>query len=318
MKSLVISLDFEMRWGVLDRVDDRFDAYRENLLSVRENIPWLLKIFEERGISATWATVGALACNDWDDFNYFKPSSMPNYENQGLDYDNNFNSVLDPAGEMYFAPDLIKKILCTPGQELGMHTFGHIYGTEKNVTQEQFICDIEANRNIFYNKFGVLPSSLVFPRNQCIHQESLLKEGLIQTFRGNEDASWYSVKSQREKRLWNRGRALIDSINPMVSYSSEYDVSQSANIKSSAMLRIHMKGVLRKLHLKKLKSNISQLKSNEHYHIWFHPHNIGTCKLRKKDFVRFFDDVGDMVARGAVKSENMQTMNNVLAGHRVT
>lgn len=315
MKSLVVSLDFEMRWGVLDKVDDKFDAYRENLLSVRKNVPWLLKIFEERGILATWATVGALACDDWEDFNYFKPSSMPNYENLGLNYDNNFNSVLDPTGEMYFAPDLIKAILCTPGQELGMHTFGHIYGTEKNVTEEQFMCDIEANRNIFLNKFGVLPNSLVFPRNQCIHQEYLLEKGLIQTFRGVEDASWYSVKSQREKHFWNRGRALIDSINPFVSFSNAFDVTSSANIKSSAMLRIHMNGVLRKLHLKKLKLNISQLESNEYYHIWFHPHNIGSSELRKKDFVRFFDFIGDLVSKGLLNSENMQTMNAALTDH---
>ena len=149
MSILVVSLDFEMRWGVLEKLQNQSGAYKDNLLSIKENVPWILKIFEERGISATWATVGAIGCNNWEDFDSFKPKIMPNYQTQKLHYDNDFNIALDPLGEMYFAHDLIKAILHTPGQELGMHTFGHVYGTESNVSYDEFICDIQANINIF-------------------------------------------------------------------------------------------------------------------------------------------------------------------------
>jgi hypothetical protein len=316
MRAIVVSIDFEMRWGVLDRVCNKFDAYRDNLLSVKNNIPWMLKIFEEREICATWATVGALGCDDWEGFNAFKPKMRPSYQNPRMHYDNNFNLSLDPLGEMYFAHDLIKSILRTPGQELGMHTFGHIYGTERNVTYEEFICDIQANINIFQEKFGICPTSLVYPRNQVVYQDALLNENLIQTFRGNEDSSCYSAKSQREKKLLDRGRALLDSINPLVSYSNSFYSSSSVNIQSSAMLRIHMNYLIRKLHLLKLKSNISRLKSNEYYHIWFHPHNIGTSEARKKDFINFFDFIGNLISKGQIQSENMHSMSEYIKKHQ--
>ena len=95
---------------MLDRLRDDVNEYRENLLSVRENIPWILKIFKERGISATWATVGAVACNSWDEFDKFKPNLMPSYLNKRMHYDNEFNKDIDPTGELYFAPDLIHPV----------------------------------------------------------------------------------------------------------------------------------------------------------------------------------------------------------------
>ena len=57
--ALVISLDFELHWGVRDKrpVDG---PYRENLLGAREAIPQMLDLFEEFGVAATWATVGFL------------------------------------------------------------------------------------------------------------------------------------------------------------------------------------------------------------------------------------------------------------------
>ncbi len=56
MGTFVISLDFELHWGVRDHrtVAD----YRENLLGVRRVVPALLSLFSEFGIHATWATVG--------------------------------------------------------------------------------------------------------------------------------------------------------------------------------------------------------------------------------------------------------------------
>ena len=307
MSKLIISLDFEMRWGVLDRLQDNIYQYQENLLSVRKNVPWILDIFKERNIKATWATVGALACKDWEDFHQSIPNLLPDYKDLRKNYVNEFNSDIDPEGKMYFADDLISMILNTPGQELGMHTFGHIYGTEESVTYDEFMADLKANINIFIRKFGVTPHSLVYPRNQVIYEKELIKEGIITSYRGNEDSRHYSAKSQREKKHLNRALALIDAINPFVSYSHSIENFSESNIQSSAMLRIHMNSLLRKLHLMKLKSNLHNLSSDHYYHIWFHPHNIGTCPKRKEDFVKFFDFIGDLISKGRLSSENMDT-----------
>ena len=123
MSTLIISLDFEMRWGVQYRLQGNRDQYKDNLLSVRNNVPWILDIFKERDIKATWASVGALACKDWEDFDKYKPDLLPNYQDQQKHYIRDHNKDVDPEGFIHFADDLIKMILSTPGKELGMHTY---------------------------------------------------------------------------------------------------------------------------------------------------------------------------------------------------
>ena len=55
---LVISLDFELKWGVHDVF--RYGQYNKNLYGVRKALPGILALFEQYDIHATWATVGLL------------------------------------------------------------------------------------------------------------------------------------------------------------------------------------------------------------------------------------------------------------------
>jgi len=57
---LVISLDFELLWGVRDHADRK--TYGANVLGAREAIPRMLDLFAESGVRAIWATVGFLFC----------------------------------------------------------------------------------------------------------------------------------------------------------------------------------------------------------------------------------------------------------------
>ena len=68
LPTVVISVDFEMRWGVHDIHGLDIDAYRENLENVRDVVPRMLSMFSERKLRVTWATVGALALNSWDEY----------------------------------------------------------------------------------------------------------------------------------------------------------------------------------------------------------------------------------------------------------
>src|SRR4051794_24900749 len=49
---LVVSLDFELYWGVRDQRS--IADYRANLLGVRDVVPRLLELFERHGIRVTW------------------------------------------------------------------------------------------------------------------------------------------------------------------------------------------------------------------------------------------------------------------------
>ncbi|RME25825.1 MAG: hypothetical protein D6798_08055, partial [Deltaproteobacteria bacterium] len=53
--ALVVSLDFELFWGMRDKVS--LQRYRRQILGGRAAIPRLLDLFVAHGIHATWATV---------------------------------------------------------------------------------------------------------------------------------------------------------------------------------------------------------------------------------------------------------------------
>ena len=80
--SLVISLDFELNWGVRDSRPG--GDYRANLLGVRQAVPALLDLFARYGIHATWATVGLLFCRSREEMLEAAPSIRPQYDNARL------------------------------------------------------------------------------------------------------------------------------------------------------------------------------------------------------------------------------------------
>jgi hypothetical protein len=58
MSYFLISLDFELMWGVRDHRS--IATYGKNILGVREAIPAMLAMFTKYRVKATWATVGML------------------------------------------------------------------------------------------------------------------------------------------------------------------------------------------------------------------------------------------------------------------
>ena len=50
---IVLSIDFELRWGVQDKLGDDFAAYRRNLEGVADVVPGTLEVFEKCGARAT-------------------------------------------------------------------------------------------------------------------------------------------------------------------------------------------------------------------------------------------------------------------------
>src|SRR5436190_13785740 len=80
--SFVISLDFELYWGVRDVVT--LDAYRERLLGERRVIPRMLDLFAEYDIHATWATVGFLFAKDRNQIADHMPRALPTYRDGSL------------------------------------------------------------------------------------------------------------------------------------------------------------------------------------------------------------------------------------------
>ncbi len=70
--AFVISLDFEIHWGVRDYKPADGD-YRQYLLGERQSVPAMLELFREFDVAATWATVGFLFANSKAELEKFKP-----------------------------------------------------------------------------------------------------------------------------------------------------------------------------------------------------------------------------------------------------
>ncbi|MEM6905501.1 MAG: polysaccharide deacetylase, partial [Pseudomonadota bacterium] len=130
--ALVISLDFELMWGVRD--GHTIESYGAHIRGVRDALPAMLALFAERGIRATWATVGLLFCRDRDELLAACPPEelRPRYRDPRLSTYAYFDQMGQSAADdpYSFAPDLVERIAETPGQEIGTHTFSHFYAQE--------------------------------------------------------------------------------------------------------------------------------------------------------------------------------------------
>src|SRR5947209_6034384 len=140
---LVISLDFELHWGVRDHLS--VADYRENLLGARDAIPAILRLFEKYGIHATWATVGMLFCENKQQLMESTPTLRPEYRSPSLSPYNDLESVgEDEASDpFHYAPSLIRMIAGAAGQEIGTHTFAHFYCLEQGATIAAFEADLK-------------------------------------------------------------------------------------------------------------------------------------------------------------------------------
>jgi hypothetical protein len=286
--------------GVHDYYGHNIDGYRTNLENVRFVVPKMLQLFSERNIRATWATVGAVALSTWDEYFTFSPSP-PAYENNNLAIDP-FYAEIDPDGTLHFAPDLVNCVVNTPGQELGSHSFSHIFFRENGVTSEDFIADESVVRSVFNDLFKINPISLVFPRNQIAFQ-SFLSDCGIHIWRGNENAWYFESKKEEHNLNFARCFRLYESINPWIKRSLPLD----NNICYSSMfIRFNLPEVLWKLHLKRINNEINNLSGDEILHIWWHPHNLGSnMDERFQRLERILDLIVHRCSNGSVNSSNM-------------
>jgi peptidoglycan/xylan/chitin deacetylase (PgdA/CDA1 family) len=280
--AFVLSLDFELHWGVRDH--ERLDGpYRPNLLGARKAIPRLLELFERYGISATWAIVGFLFATSREERRKYEPALRPCYYDQSLD------PYLEPIGNgeaddpLHFAPSLIEQIRRCPHQEIATHTFSHHYCREPGQSVETFKADLDSAIAIAAAK-GIQFRSIVFPRNQ-IKQEYLgavLDAGLI-CYRGSERGWMHRGITRRERTLGLRVARIADTYidisgNRIVRWEEIFEPSGLCNVRASRFLWPCRPG-LKALEEKRLKRMIDQVKlaaaEDAVFHLWFHPHNFG-------------------------------------------
>jgi hypothetical protein len=275
--TLVISLDFELVWGIFDHVqiNDKI-SYFNNTLNA---IPQMVDLFHKNSINVTWATVGMLFNENWDEWNSNIPSILPTYNNVSLNaYDYGKKHQKSNLDKFFFAPNLIKDIKSVSGQEIATHTYSHYYCLEQGQKIEQFEADIE-QAILIAKKKNVKLDSLVFPRNQFNKEYlNICSQNEIETVRTNPN-DWYWDLTKPETLLSKIARS-GDAYLPFGKKSYTFDKINSDGVicqSASRFLRPQNNiDFLNSARLLRIKKEIIQAaKNGEIYHLWWHPHNFG-------------------------------------------
>lgn len=278
MTKFVITLDFELYWGVSD--SRTVEAYRNNIEGAWDAIPRILKLFRQYDVHATWATVGMLMCRDHAQWCEIRPSILPGYARQQCS-----TYLLDVIAreypKLFFARPLVEQILATPGQELATHTYSHFYCGEEGATPEQFTADLDCAQTIA-SEYGAQFNSLVFPRNQVLSDfVSVLTKSGIRVYRGNPDNWLYRDGHFTPGGIAGRVVRFADTWLPLTGTHVAHKLSATnglVNIPASLYLRPWSRSTiaLENLRLSRLKHAMTSAAcSGGIFHLWWHPHNFG-------------------------------------------
>ncbi|MDB5230373.1 MAG: polysaccharide deacetylase family protein [Chitinophagaceae bacterium] len=291
--NFVISLDFELLWGVRDK--KTIEEYGKNILGVHEVIPRLLVLFKKFNIHATFSAVGFLFFETKDELLSNIPPKLPNYKDKNL---SPYTCHFDLVGENYvidkyhYAPELINLIKADGSHEIGTHTFSHYYCLEDGQTIYEFKEDLKKAIEIAKTR-QIQLTSLIFPRNQFNNEYlAVCNELGITCYRGNERSWLYKARKAEQESSIRRLFRFIDAyinLSGHNCYSNEQISSKlPMDIPSSRFLRPYEKKFkladgLRYLRIKRSMSHAA--KNNLTYHLWWHPHNFGVNQQENFSFL---------------------------------
>ena len=281
--ALVISLDFELHWGVRDKRS--VATYRENLLGARRAVPALLAMFREFGIRATWAVVGLLLAETRREMLERIPARRPRYRRADLSpYDALAEVGEDERDDPYhFASSLVRRIAATPGQEIGTHTFGHYYCLEDGVGADDLRDDLDAAIAITRDKVGRTPRSIAFPRNQFDDDAVAVCGALgLVAYRGNPAGWAYRARRDGDESPVRRAVRLIDAYAPItgshVRRPGANGTRAPVDVAATRYLRPYTPRLrhLEPLRLRRLRREMQRAaRDGLVCHFWWHPHDFG-------------------------------------------
>jgi hypothetical protein len=320
--ALVISLDFELLWGVRDK--RTIADYGPNILGVRQVVPALLDLFAERNIACTWATVGLLFFATNKALLAALPAHKPRYSDARISSYHYLNEVGADEGRdpYHYGLSLIRRILDYPSQEVGTHTFSHFYCLEEGGDVEAFRADLEAARAAAAY-LGIKLASIVFPRNQVDPAHlSVCREFGLRAFRGNERVWFCRARKEAEQTHLVRASRLLDSYLP-ISGSHDHEpivVNGMVDVPASRFLRpVGKSAALERLRLRRITSAMeTAARHRKVFHLWWHPHNFGADLQANLTFLRaILDHFRTLQEHYDMRSMTMAVVaDEVLHAHR--
>lgn len=290
----VISLDFELFWGVRDK--RTIESYGANIKGVRQVIPALLNAFDTYGVKATFATVGFLFCRNRAALLAHQPSTLPAYHLKKYSpYENDYLQSIGQSEEddtYHYGYSLLELIQQSNNHEIASHTFSHFYCLE-GASLSSFEADMMAAKTVA-KEMGIVLKSIVFPRNQYSNEHiAICKKLGVTSYRGNERSAIYQPRSNEDQSKIIRGIRLLDSFLNLTGHHT-YTIETNegiVNIPASRFLRPYSAKLrfLDTLRLKRITNSMTHAaRKGEVFHLWWHPHNFG---VHLKENLRFLEQV---------------------------
>ena len=273
----VISLDFELFWGVSDC--QSIAGYGRNVLGEWQAIPRLLALFRRHRLRVTWATVGMLMCRDYAQWRAIRPALLPTYLRQEMSPYTK-DELVRNNGRLFFGRPLVEQILATEGQELATHTYSHFLCGEEGATPAQLAADL-ACANEVAAELGVRYRSMVMPRNQIVPEFlHVLPATGIQVYRGNADHWLYRNGDRVAGGIAGRLARFADACLPISGNCATVACQRAGMVDLPASMFMYpwspsQRAVLA-LRLFRLKRGMNlAARSGGIFHLWWHPHNFG-------------------------------------------
>lgn len=292
--ALVISLDFELHWGLLNTYP--LSSIESRLLGARKAVTAFLDLFSMYGIHATWAVVGFLFFQTKQQLLYAIPVVLPTIRNG----DQSPYDILDGIGlnesedPHHYANSLVESIRGTKFQEVATHTFAHFVWDDLPENLTAFREDLKAAAKCNQDENGFY--SIVFPQNKYNEQQlRMAGEQGISAYRGKR-RYWYSFLNRQDKlrRIFYRCARMMDhhigiSGNNLIAWDS-IPASVPCNIMESWPLSCYpdksWPAVFETLRLSRMKRSLSAAaKQRKIHHLWWHPHEFGVNTERSLVFL---------------------------------
>jgi peptidoglycan/xylan/chitin deacetylase (PgdA/CDA1 family) len=319
--TIVMSLDFELHWGMRDRAPATREV-AENLFASRAMVEKIANLFIQRKMRATWATVGMLFASSGNEVERFRPSLRPAYLRPELDPYAEPIGVTEEEDPLHLAGSLVDWLSRAPGQEVASHTFSHYYCLEHGQDAAMFRADLDAAHALAESR-NIRLKSLVLPRNQWrTDLADVVLDSGFECYRGPQPG--WATRSRRD----GEGGSLVRAARLAETYAGRplctfdwqciMEPSGLCNVPASAFLRPFSPStrVLEPLRWARLLAGLRDAaRRGRIMHVWWHPHNFVAHPDANLAFLsRLFDEVDRLRRSDGLCSSTMGDVNDAVRG----
>lgn len=281
--TFIISLDFELLWGLSGWNQDQIEAYKSHIEGSLLALKRILEVLARYDMKCTIAFVGGMNYRSIDEINKAAPKHRPQYNNTLF---SSYESLIPSIDKLYpnnlfFCKDIITDLSKNPKVELASHTFSHYYCLEEGQSSQEFDADICIAVNEAKNS-GIYFKTIIFPRNQVSPDYlNICSQYGLTHYRGNLETFLYRSEHTPKKYSLRRVLRLLDTyvnLSGHNTYMYPKKEGQMINVPGSRFLRpySHNLALLEPLKVKRILNSMEYAARHfQIYHLWWHPHNFG-------------------------------------------